>query len=255
MDTLAALAPTPLTIVQVVTLCSLEQAAAVCAPKVWPLFQVRDIFTVIADVPDMFCLKESPNPHRMPGRATMVDIPDIPRGFLLTDQPFLQAGTMAFSDMPEYYPEYPLLGPSRSLRRIFRKSTFLQKLALSAVAFWTLVPALTVTLRLTLDAIIHITAGVSIASSASISPLRSAEDVAAAYWISAYYRRLMLGMVLFSGLNLLGSLAQSESSMLDGVAVWGPLALTASLCVVPVLIESIHSPGPRAGLVADVIGL
>ena len=46
-------------------------------------------------------------------------------------------------------------------------------------------------------------------------------------------------MVLFSGLNLLGSLAQGS---LDGAAAWAPLSLTVSLVLVPVVIEYL---GPR----------
>ncbi len=105
----------------------------------------------------------------------------------------------------------------------------------------------------------HIAAGTSFAVSAMVPPLRTSSGVAPAYWAVAYtswgfafvafffmelrrrpnwpQRKFLSGMVIISALYLLGSLGQIESSTLEGVLVWGPLSLTASLCVVPVLIE------------------
>ncbi|KAK3985184.1 hypothetical protein QBC44DRAFT_362546 [Cladorrhinum sp. PSN332] len=59
-------------------------------------------------------------------------------------------------------------------------------------------------------------------------------------------RRLLAGLVLLTGLNLLGTLAQGEPSTLEGMINWGPLALTASLCAIPVIIE-VMGPGAAAG--------
>ncbi|KAK3335168.1 hypothetical protein B0T19DRAFT_436053 [Cercophora scortea] len=259
-------------VLQASTLHTTEQPGALRPPMVRWLFRGSQQ----VGTPSRFRLENGPDPQRMPGRSTVLDIP-MPRRSLHTDRPISQANHTGFREMPEYYLKYTLLHPSRGQHRAIRKLTALQKFALAIAAFSTIAPAVAITLRITTDAVIYITAGVSIAASASIPPLRSAEDVAAAYWISAYcvwsvafsmffilelarrpnwlQCRLMLGMVLFSGLNLLGSLAQSASTMLVGVTVWGPLALTASLCVVPVLIEFMQPPGPRAGLVADVIKL
>jgi hypothetical protein len=50
-------------------------------------------------------------------------------------------------------------------------------------------------------------------------------------------RRLLVGLLLFSGLNLTASLAQGGESMLEGVESWAPVAMTASLCLVPALME------------------
>ena len=50
-------------------------------------------------------------------------------------------------------------------------------------------------------------------------------------------RRLLVGLFLFSGLNLMGTLGGSGSDMLDGVLSWGPVAMTVSLWLVSVLIE------------------
>ena len=120
------------------------------------------------------------------------------------------------------------------------------------------VPTLAVAQNVVSDAIIHIAAGISITAGAAVPALWAREDVGQVYWISAYsiwgaaslalfmlellrhpnQRRLLLGLVLFSGLNLLGSLSQGTSTMLDAAVAWGPLALSASLCLMLVLIGS-----------------
>ncbi|KAK3382741.1 hypothetical protein B0T24DRAFT_672701 [Lasiosphaeria ovina] len=109
-----------------------------------------------------------------------------------------------------------------------------------------------------LDAAQHLAAGVSVAASAAIPPLRSSNFIDNGYWAMAYaawgtavsvlfvlelmqratnlQRRLLGGTVLFSTLSLLGTLSQSAGSPLEGILTWAPLALTASLCLVPGLI-------------------
>lgn len=112
--------------------------------------------------------------------------------------------------------------------------------------------------------VLHITAGITIATSAMVPPLRKNEEIPPPYWITAYsvwgascalllilemlrrrswlQRRLLGGLVLLTGLNILGTLAQGEPSTLEGVVNWAPLALTASLCIIPVIIE-VMGPG------------
>jgi hypothetical protein len=58
---------------------------------------------------------------------------------------------------------------------------------------------------------------------------------------TALQRKLLGGSVLFMTLNLLGTL--SVTSSLDGVMNWGPLALTASLCIVSVLMDATMREG------------
>ncbi|KAK1830764.1 hypothetical protein QBC39DRAFT_103168 [Podospora conica] len=109
------------------------------------------------------------------------------------------------------------------------------------------------------DAILHIAAGASFATSATIPPLRGSSKVAAPWWIAMYatwgvafviflalelrrrpdwaQRRLLMGLFLFTGLNLTGSLVQGGDTVLEGVASWSPLTMTASLLLVPVLME------------------
>jgi len=90
---------------------------------------------------------------------------------------------------------------------------------------------------------------ISIIAEAAVPALWARDDVGQAYWISAYsiwnaaslalfVLELLLGLVLFSGLNLLGSLSQGTSTMLDAAVAWGPLALSVSLRLMPVLVES-----------------
>jgi hypothetical protein len=108
-------------------------------------------------------------------------------------------------------------------------------------------------------ALLHIAAGASFATSATIPPLRGSATVPAPWWIAMYaawgaaftlflvgellrrptwaQRRLLVGLLLFSGLNLTASLAQGGESMLEGVESWAPVAMTASLCLVPALME------------------
>jgi len=105
--------------------------------------------------------------------------------------------------------------------------------------------------------ILHIAAGTSLAASATIPPLRGSSKVSAPWWIAMYatwgaafgifltlelrrlpdwaQRRLLMGLFIFSGLNLTGSLVQGGDSMLEGVVSWSPLAMTASLLLVPML--------------------
>lgn len=121
-------------------------------------------------------------------------------------------------------------------------------------------------------ALLHIAAGTSFATSATIPPLRGSSTVPAPWWIAMYaawgaaftlflvaellrrpswaQRRLLVGLLLFSGLNLTGSLVQGGDSMLEGVASWGPLAMTASLWLVPVLMEfwGVRGAGELVGL-------
>jgi len=127
-------------------------------------------------------------------------------------------------------------------------------------------PALAAAQRVVPDAVVHTAAGLSITAGATVPALWSRPDVGATYRISAYgvwgaasaalfvlelvrhprQRRLLLGLVLFSGLNLLGSLSQGASTMLDAVAAWGPLALSASLCLMPIVIESLGGTAETA---------
>lgn len=121
-------------------------------------------------------------------------------------------------------------------------------------------------------ALLHIAAGTSFATSATIPPLRGSSTVPAPWWIAMYatwaaafviflmlelrrlpdwaQQRLLLGLFIFSGLNLTGSLVQGEDSMLEGVASWGPLAMTVSLWLVPALIEfwGVRGAGEMAGV-------
>lgn len=121
-------------------------------------------------------------------------------------------------------------------------------------------------------ALLHIAAGTSFATSATIPPLRGSITVPAPWWIAMYatwvaafvvflmlelrrlpdwaQQRLLLGLFIFSGLNLTGSLVQGEDSMLEGVASWGPLAMTVSLWLVPALIEfwGVRGAGEMAGV-------
>ncbi|KAK0740267.1 hypothetical protein B0T18DRAFT_205632 [Schizothecium vesticola] len=105
--------------------------------------------------------------------------------------------------------------------------------------------------------ILHVAAGTSLAASATIPPLRGSSKVPAPWWIAMYatwgaafgifltlelrrlpdwaQRRLLMGLFIFSGLNLTGSLVQGGDSMLEGVVSWIPLAMTASLLLVPML--------------------
>lgn len=121
-------------------------------------------------------------------------------------------------------------------------------------------------------ALLHIAAGTSFATSATIPPLRGSSTVPAPWWIAMYatwaaafvvflmlelrrlpdwaQQRLLLGLFIFSGLNLTGSLVQGEDSMFEGVASWGPLAMTVSLWLVPALIEfwGVRGAGEMAGV-------
>ncbi|KAM7211567.1 hypothetical protein V8F06_013037 [Rhypophila decipiens] len=116
--------------------------------------------------------------------------------------------------------------------------------------------------RLAIPGVIpHIAAGTSIASSFSIFPLRNDGDlvqperwlwIAYTTWGVSFFtllvcelfhrrpmqRKLLVGTVLLASLNLLGSLKEGSSSALEGVLCWGPMALTASLLGVPVIMDS-----------------
>ncbi|KAM7197948.1 hypothetical protein V8F20_006396 [Naviculisporaceae sp. PSN 640] len=126
--------------------------------------------------------------------------------------------------------------------------------------------------------ITHIAAGTSIAASIMFPPLRNGGDLVqpgrllpAVYgtWGVAFVtllvcellrrptglqRRLLVGTVLFSSLNLLGTLSQSAPSTLEGVMSWGPMALTASLCVIPVAMDMV-SPRSAAEMVVNMAGV
>lgn len=105
--------------------------------------------------------------------------------------------------------------------------------------------------------ILYIATGTSLAASATIPPLRGSSKVPAPWWIAMYatwgvafvifltlelrrlpdwaQRRLLMGLFIFSGLNLTGSLVQGGETMIEGVVSWSPLAMTASLLLVPML--------------------
>lgn len=114
--------------------------------------------------------------------------------------------------------------------------------------------------------ITHISAGISIASSLYIIPLRNNGEPtqqSQTFWIPFVYvawsvsfvvlltctllgrppaqKKLLIGTVLFTSLNLLGTLIQSAPSTLEGVLCWGAVALTASLFAVPVIMDSVSS--------------
>jgi len=125
-------------------------------------------------------------------------------------------------------------------------------------------------------AALHLAIGASIAASGIIPALRSNDAVpqnyqTAAYgtWVAAFtaflvlelmrrpnglQRRLLGGTVLFSSLNLLGTLSQNADSTLDGILNWGALALTASLCVIPVIMDYM-SPRAAAEMAANERGV
>ncbi|KAK3353369.1 hypothetical protein B0T25DRAFT_209264 [Lasiosphaeria hispida] len=123
--------------------------------------------------------------------------------------------------------------------------------------------------------ILHFAFGITIATAGAIPPLRSSDTIPQAYWLAAYgtwgavtiglftlellrrpnalQRRLLSGTVLFTALNLLGTLSQNASSALDGIMNWGPLALTASLCIVSVLMD-VMSPEAATGIAVGLVG-
>ncbi|KAK0734543.1 hypothetical protein B0T26DRAFT_688876 [Lasiosphaeria miniovina] len=127
-----------------------------------------------------------------------------------------------------------------------------------------------------LDVAEHLAAGISVAASAAIPPLRSSDFIDNGYWAMAYaawgtavsvlfvlelmqrpnnlQRRLFGGTVLFSTLSLLGSLSQSAESTIEGVLNWFPMAFAASLCVVPVLMDA-ADPQAAAEMVANLAGV
>ncbi|KAH6983467.1 hypothetical protein BKA56DRAFT_615442 [Ilyonectria sp. MPI-CAGE-AT-0026] len=107
------------------------------------------------------------------------------------------------------------------------------------------------------DWLLHIVGGTTVAASACVPALQPAEDEIKAYRTGAYIawavtfaifitmelyqrqdqRRLLLGLVVFCGANLLGSLAENSSTTIDTITNWGPLALSLSLWVVPEWIQ------------------
>lgn len=126
------------------------------------------------------------------------------------------------------------------------------------------------------DPILHFALGTSIAASGAIPPLRGNDNISPNYWLGAcgtwgaafltlfvlelvrrpdgLQRRLLGGTVLFTALNLLGTLSQSADSVMDGILNWGPIALTASLCVVPVLMDYM-SPRAAAETAGNMVGV
>lgn len=127
------------------------------------------------------------------------------------------------------------------------------------------------------EAVLHAAVGTSLTTSLVVPLLRNSGDLLPPAYLMATYatwgaafaahlvceslrrsnslqRRLLGGTVLFSALNLLGTLSQSASSTLEGILSWGPLALTASLCVIPVVMELIN-PREAAVMVANLAGI
>jgi len=175
------------------------------------------------------------------------------------DRPHLDDLCHLYANAPSPYNPLLPYQPSRSrfnrLSTTNRSTRLLPTLALLFLA----TPPLVLAQGAARDVILHITAGVSFATSAALPPLRSFDDLAPAYWISLYsvwgaafltgfmlalqrrdnwLQRQVLGwMVIFGAINLLGSLGQNVPTQLDAVAVWGPLALTVSLYVISGLSE------------------
>lgn len=107
------------------------------------------------------------------------------------------------------------------------------------------------------DWLLHIVGGTTVATGACVPALQPAEGETKAYRTGAYIawavtfaifitmelyqrqdqRRLLLGLVVFCGANLLGSLAEDSSTTIDTIKNWGPLALSLSLWVVPEWIQ------------------
>ncbi|KAL6401027.1 hypothetical protein AUP68_16750 [Ilyonectria robusta] len=103
------------------------------------------------------------------------------------------------------------------------------------------------------DWLLHIVGGTTVAAGACVPVLQPAEGETKAYKTGAYIawavtfaifitmelyqrqdqRRLLLGLVVFCGANLLGSLAEDSSTTIDTIKNWGPLALSLSLWFVP----------------------
>lgn len=123
------------------------------------------------------------------------------------------------------------------------------------------------------NVVLHSAFGATVAAAAAVPPLRNSDSISAAYWITvlsfwgittivlfalealrrptALERKMLSGSVLFMTLNLLGTLSATPS--LDSVINWGPLALTASLCVASVLMDA-TTPPEQAGVVASAVG-
>lgn len=128
---------------------------------------------------------------------------------------------------------------------------------LAVLLFCVIVPAPVLAVHHAPAVILHIATGTSLAASATIPPLRVSSKVPAPWWIAMYatwgaafvifltlelrrlpdwaQRRLLVGLFIFSGLNLTGSLVQGGDSMIEGMVSWSPLAMTASLLLVPML--------------------
>lgn len=118
------------------------------------------------------------------------------------------------------------------------------------------------------DWLLHAVGGMTVAAGACIPTLQQAGGQNEAYRTGAYVawgvtyaifmaielyqrrdqRRLMLGLVVFCGANLLGALAEDASTTIDTIKNWGPMALSLSLWVVP---EWIQFMG--AGNVVDAV--
>jgi len=159
-----------------------------------------------------------------------------------------------------------------------RRSSWGSKMAIAATLCCgiTMVP-LVATQHHVPGAVLHSAIGTSLTTSLVVPLLRNSGDLLPpAYLIATYaswgaafaahlvcellrrpnslQRRLLGGTVLFSALNLLGTLSQSASSTLEGILSWGPLALTVSLCVIPVVMELIN-PREAAVVVANLVGI
>ena len=151
-------------------------------------------------------------------------------------------------------PNYGRRGPSR--RETRRSLPIWGKLVSGALlSSWLTLPVVLAQHAIP-DWLLHTVGGTTTAAAATIPAVRSSDDVPGAYCTAAYivwcvffiafaaielyrrrdHRRLLLGMVVFCGVNLLGSFP-GESTTLDSLKDWGALALTVSLWVVPVWLD------------------
>ncbi|KAM7214996.1 hypothetical protein V8F06_009598 [Rhypophila decipiens] len=111
------------------------------------------------------------------------------------------------------------------------------------------------------EAITHGAVGISMGASILVSPLRKRDDIdQPTYLVPVVYgvwgiafvtllgcqllrrpttlqRRLLAGTLFFSTLCLLGVWFQGALSTLEGLMSWGPVALTAALCVIPAVLD------------------
>ncbi|KAG7287583.1 hypothetical protein NEMBOFW57_007095 [Staphylotrichum longicolle] len=148
-----------------------------------------------------------------------------------------------------------------------RLSPLLTKLLSGLCVIWGLGVPVALAYRVP-DWLLHAVGGMTVAAGACIPTLQQAEGQNEAYRTGAYVawgvmyaifmaielyqrrdqRRLLLGLVVFCGANLLGSLAEDASTTIETIKNWGPMALSLSLWVVP---EWIQFMG--AGNVVDAV--